>query len=796
MAIDHQAILEAIDFAKENAYGSDEASDLGKKRAKNIEYYLGLNTNPAPEGRSQVVDRSVYETVQTMLPPIVRIFAGSSDEVCKCVPIGPDDEQAAEQTTAVLRHFVSEKNNWEQVVHDWSMDVFLSMVGYCMAYWDESKRLIREQYEGQSDEQVAALMQDKNIHVLQHSQTVDEQATADAQEAYQQAMQQYAQMAQQVQAQAQQLGQPAQLPPPPPEPQPVLKHDLVIERQENEGKVCIRVLPPEHCTVSSDTPNWTLDECPYFEYREQKTIADLRSMGLEVDEDVSDDEDNDNEEDMARDRFGENRDEQNKGVMRLVWARMVWVKADAEGDEQSRLYYAIIVGRTVLFVQPCSRIPVAAMTAQPLPHRHIGMSLAETVTDIQDVKQAVKRGGLDNLYLANNGRHVISSKVNVEDLLDSRPGGVVRMLEDGALPGEGHIVPLVHPFAFDNIIGSLEYFDQERQNRTGAMRGAAGLEANAMYKAAVGTTVAMQSHSAMRTEHIARMMAPAVESLYSCVQEIISKHQNKPLSIKLKGNWVLVDPQAWRTKRDIKISVGVGAGNKEQMMQELRMQLAAQMQIGLPLGLCSRKEIHETCVEIAKLAGFANPMRFWPDPTNLPPPQPPTPPEMIKAQADIQIAQMKGQADVQKFQAEQMAKMREMEATHATKIRELQAQLSLQAQNDQRDHERELQKSAIEAQIKVVEEQHKQESDQLKAAVDKYKADLDAQVKLAVAQMGQPPQIDISPVQKSIEDLSKYLQSPAEIVRDKDTGRAIGVKKGDTTRMIKRDADGRPQGLQ
>jgi hypothetical protein len=794
MAIDHDAILEAIDFAKENAYGSDEASDLGKKRAKNIEAYLGLNTNPAPEGRSQVVDRSVYETIQVMLPSLVRIFAGSSDEICKAVAIGPDDEAGAEQTTAVLRHYVTEKNNWEQICADWIFDALVSMNGYAMAYWDESKRLIREEYEGQSDEQLASLMQDKNVHVLQHSQTVDEQATADAQEAYQAALGQYQQMAAQASMQAQQTGQPPQLPPPPQAPGPVLKHDLVIERQENEGKVCIRVLAPEHCTVSSDTPNWMLDECPYFEYREQKTISDLRAMGLEVDEDVSDDEDrSENEESMARDRFGENRDETNKGVMRLVWARMVWVKADAEGDEQSRLYYAILVGRTVLFVQSVGRIPVASMTSQPLPHRHIGMSVAETITDLQDIKQAVKRGGLDNLYLANNGRHVISSKVNVEDLLDSRPGGVVRMLDE-SLPGEGHVFPLVHPFAFDSIVQSLEYFDQERQNRSGASRYFSGTDAGAINKTAQGT-MALQNMASMRIEHMARMMAPAVESLFSAVWEIVSKHANKALSLKLKGQWTLVDPQAWRTKRDIRISVGVGAGNKDSMMAQLQMMLGAQVNL-IPLGVAGPEQIHATLTEMLKLAGFANPARFLIDPTKEPPKPPPPMPEQIKAQSAMQIKQMELQADAQKFQAEQMGKMRELQAQQQAKIVELRAQLELQSQNDQRDHERELQKAALEAQIKEMESQRERTSDELSAAVEKYKADLDAQVKLAVAQMGQPPQIDISPVQKSIEDLSKYLQSPAEIVRDKDTGRAIGVKKGDTTRMIKRDADGRPQGLQ
>jgi hypothetical protein len=793
MAIDHQALLEAIDFAKENAYGSDEASDLGKKRAKNIEYYLGLNTNPAPEGRSQVVDRSVYETIQVMLPSLVRIFAGSSDEICKAVAIGPDDEAGAEQTTAVLRHYVTEKNNWEQICADWIFDALVSMNGYCMAYWDESKRLIREEYEGQSDEQVAALMQDKNVHVLQHSQQEDEQATADAQAAYQAQMVQYQQMAAMAQAQVGPDGMGQQIPPPPGPPKPVLKHDLVIERQENEGKVCIRVLAPEHCTVSADTPNWMLDECPYFEYREQKSIADLRSMGLEVDEDVSDDEDNDNEEDMARDRFGENRDEQNKGVMRLVWARMVWVKADAEGDEQSRLYYAIIVGRTVLFAQPVGRIPVASMTSQPLPHRHIGMSVAETITDLQDIKQAVKRGGLDNLYLANNGRHVISSKVNVEDLLDSRPGGVIRMLDE-SLPGEGHVFPLVHPFAFDQIVQSLEYFDQERQNRSGASRYFSGTDAGAINKTAQGT-MALQNMASMRIEHIARMMAPAVESLFSAVWEIVSKHANKALALKLKGQWTMVDPQAWRTKRDIRISVGVGAGNKESMMAQLQMQLGAQVNL-MPIGVAGPEQIHATVTEMAKLAGFANPARFWIDPSQTPPKPPPPMPEQIKAQSAMQIKQMELQADAQKFQAEQIGKMRELQAQQAAKITELRAQLELQAQNDARDHERELQKAALDAQIKEMESQRERTSDELNAAVEKYKADLDAQVKLAIAQISAPPQIDISPIQEELKGLADYLKSPPEFIRDKETGKVVGRKQGDVTQMAKRDEQGRLMGFQ
>ncbi len=364
MAIDNEALMKAIDEARDNAYGSDDTGTLAQKRARAIEYYLGLNTNPAPEGRSQVIDRSVYETIQVMLPSLVKIFTGSSDEICKAMPIGPDDEEAADQTTAALRYYVTEKNNWSQIFSDWCHDSLLLANGYAMAYWDESERKVREVYEDQSDEQVAALLQDKDITVIQHSQEIDEQATSEAMEAWNKQMMQYQQMSQQAQMQAMQTGQPPQIPPPPQQPEPVLEHELVIERSENEGNICIKVLAPEHCRISADTPDWTLEECPYFEFRQQKTIADIRAMGLEVDETVNDDDSFDpTQEDNVRDRFNEQQMfDQGKGPMRLVWVRMIWVRAAVE-DKESRLYYVIAVGKTILYAETCANIPSASMTA-------------------------------------------------------------------------------------------------------------------------------------------------------------------------------------------------------------------------------------------------------------------------------------------------------------------------------------------------------------------------------------------------------------------------------------------------
>ena len=50
--------------------------------------------DPAPEGQSNVIDRSVFETVQWILPSLCRIFANGDDVVTLLPENDKDDAQA------------------------------------------------------------------------------------------------------------------------------------------------------------------------------------------------------------------------------------------------------------------------------------------------------------------------------------------------------------------------------------------------------------------------------------------------------------------------------------------------------------------------------------------------------------------------------------------------------------------------------------------------------------------------------------------------------------------------------
>src|ERR1017187_6501705 len=89
--MDESALIAAIDDSDNRSYGSNFSNltaELSAQRALNISPYLGDNVDPAPEGQSNVIDRTVFETVQWILPSLCRIFA-NGDDVDATADIGP-----------------------------------------------------------------------------------------------------------------------------------------------------------------------------------------------------------------------------------------------------------------------------------------------------------------------------------------------------------------------------------------------------------------------------------------------------------------------------------------------------------------------------------------------------------------------------------------------------------------------------------------------------------------------------------------------------------------------------------
>jgi hypothetical protein len=597
-----EMLLNAIDAAEETAYGSDSDGELSRERGLSIDSYLGKNIEPGPEGRSQVVDRSVFETIQWVLPSLLRIFSGGGN-VVEFDPLGPDDEQSAEQETDYLNYLVTQKNRWFDNCAIWFQDALSTKNAYCLAYIEEYRQTETERYENQSGEQISLLTSDEGVEVLQFSPHPDE--------------------SQPPQPVLDQFGQPVVNPQTGMMlTQPVMLYDILIRRNAPQKKLCFRVLPPERCKVSDQTPDHTLSECPYFEYWDTPTISEIRQMGFEIDDDVAAEIDTDTEEDEARNRYSEQQDEENPidPSMRRVKLRTVWIRHDTDGDGIAELQRVILVGKEILLHEEETRIPVSSIVPYILTHRHIGLSMTDIVLDLQRIMTAVLRQGLDNLYQSNNVRWAYTDKVNLDDLLTSAPGTNVEV--DG-LPAE-NLMAMMPPFLFPQAIAGLEYLDAVKEKRTGVNKTFSGVDENSLRQTATGISQ-LSTMAAQRVEQIARMFAPGIEYLFSVSHELLIKHGHKKEVIKLRGKWVEIDPSTWRTGRDMRVCVGYGAGNKDMLSARLNNIWAMQTSpAAMQARIVDPRNLFATAEAMVKASDF-NTNKFFTDPATLPPPPPPPP---------------------------------------------------------------------------------------------------------------------------------------------------------------------------
>jgi hypothetical protein len=760
---DYDRLISAIDAAAEVAYGGDNDADLQRERALALDYYYGRNVEPAPDGRSQVVDRSVFEAVQWILPSLCRIFA-NGDNIVEFIPFGPEDEAAAEQEGDYLNYLVTQRNPWFQIFLTWAQDALLTKNAYCLVYIEERINTETETYEGQTDEGLALLTQDEGVEVVEletyqdgEPQIVPDPAT----------------------------GLPAVLPPP-------NKHNLTIRRVTPEKRLRFRVLPPERTLVSEQTESFSLEDCDYFEYYDFPTISDLRAQGFDVPDDIGSDEDAAEDVEDSRNLYNERPWDHEQTVvdpsMKRVKARMIWIRYDYDEDGIAELQKVLRVGRHVIDREEASRIPVASIVPTINTHRHIGTSIADMVADIQRIKTAILRQGLDNLYLSNNPRNLVSNKVNLDDFSISAPGYQVRMLEDG-LPAEGHIVPIPTPFVFPQAMEGLDYMSQVQEGRTGVSRVFSGVDANTLNKGN-SSGVAINQLSTMasqRVEQIARIISSGVEYLFSVAHELILKSGHEKEVIKLRGNWTQVDPSTWKTGRDMRICVGYGAGNKDALVSRLMLLATAQKEAlaaGVPI--CTPQNAYETMIELTKASDFSAPQRFWTPPEKIPPPPPPqpSPDAQLAAQVETGRIQSDTQVKVEQIASDERVKAADIDSKERVERFKGELQILLKEMEAGGQVNLERMRGMFKLEEKAGE---RKQTDDTKTMLKGL-----AQSSLATGKFLEQLRAEIT---QAIDSVIKSQSAPREIVRGKD-GKVAGIKVNGVERKVSRDKDGRVSGLQ
>ena len=170
--LDVQAMLAS---EKASAMAAISAANLTDERARAQKYYLGDMSEdmPTQEGRSSAVSTDVMDTIEGLMPSLMDIFAGS-DEVVRFEPVGPEDEDAAQQETDYVNHVFMQNNPGFMVLYGFIKDALLSKVGIVKVWWDEREEEERETYYDLTEEQFAALamaveMSDGAMKIVEHT---------------------------------------------------------------------------------------------------------------------------------------------------------------------------------------------------------------------------------------------------------------------------------------------------------------------------------------------------------------------------------------------------------------------------------------------------------------------------------------------------------------------------------------------------------------------------------------------------------------------------------------------------
>ena len=651
--------------------------EISEQREKAQEYYYALPFGNEVEGRSQYVDSTVQDTIEWIKPSLMRVFA-SGDEMVKFTPHGPEDVQAAEQATDYVNYVFTKDNPGWEILYSWFHDALLQKNGIVKVWWDEYEEWNREEYHGLNDIELEALISDKDVEVLEHSEyengySVEEEQVAEAM------------MPQEpmIPGAPPMMGQPGMMPQAPTQQQSSVEHDIVIRRGSYGGKVRVENVPPSEFLISREAK--IMQDARFVCHRVKKTLSELREMYPDDDLSVEDlggggeDMGEYSAERLARYEYdksaqffeGWGNASENEEALREYWLHESFLRTDFNGDGIAELRKVCTVGDKILANDEIDKIPFVSLTPVKIPHKFFGLSVADLVMDLQLIKSTLMRNLMDNMYNQNFGRYaVLEGQANLDDLLTQRPGGVVRVKSPNA------IMPLATPPLESYSFQMLEYLDGIRESRAGVSKMSQGMNEKALTSHTTASAVNnVMTAAQSRVELIARNFAETgVKELMYCIYELLQKNQDKERVVQLRNKWVPVRPDMWRDKMDCTVSVALGGGNKDQQLMHLStmMQFASQAMSG-GLSIVNEQNLYNIAAAMIRNMGFQNVEDFVNNPADNPQPKGPSPEEQMKQAelqikqkeleikaADVQVKQMKVQHDAAEAQMDAQLKVAEL----------------------------------------------------------------------------------------------------------------------------------------
>ena len=608
-------------------------AELSPVRARAIQYYRGEPFGNEEEGRSQVVSTDVRDTIAGIMPSLMKIFYGSK-QIVHFSPKNAEDVPAAEQATDYVNYIFNNDNNGFLTLHSAFKDALRGALGIVKYVWEEKVEVKTEYYSGLDESALTVLLSEPNV-VGSAIMSMDDPS-------YQPPVDPM-------------TGQPA-VDPATGMPAPAPKiYDVELKREYKDGRVRVEAIPPEEFLI--DRRARSVEDATLVAHRRMMRVSDLVALGYneeEVSSQMGVYELDTNDEYIARNpyaqSYGPGGTQDDKRV--LYCEAYVRVDYDKDGISELRKVCTIGPGYKMVMNEPCSHAPFALFCPDPEPHALIGLSMFDYTADLQKIKSAILRNMLDSLSLAIHPRvGVVEGQANMDDVLNTEVGGVIRMRQAGA------VQPFSVPFVGQSAFPMLSYLDEVRETRTGMSKASMGLQADALQSTTRAAVAATVSAAQQHLELIARIFSETgMRALFKGILKLVTENQDRPRVVRLRNQWVPIDPRSWNSDMDVEVDIALGAGTEEQKIAVLNSIAQKQEQIMQTMGpqnpLVSPQQYRNTLVKLAEASGYRNSDEFFLNPATMPPQPPPPPPPPDPAQILAEVEKQKIMADIQNKQAE------------------------------------------------------------------------------------------------------------------------------------------------
>jgi hypothetical protein len=625
------------------------------------------------DGRSKVVTHDVEDTINWIMPQLMRAFAPSDEIVTVDDPGLEDGDDQLKQAADYLKHVWYKDNPGEVITHDYCFDALLQKIGIIRTYWVDPQPKPEKIVEGVTIEQLSRYVSDPDYEILE---VEVEQKEAEG--------------------------------------QPYECFNLRIQHTPKIGRVAIEAIPVEEFRVSRRARS--VEDADYHAWKRPVFLSALKrefpDKARELDPDNDDsgaNGDTASDYDTLTDarasaRFpdepyigGDSGTASERGRKKVDQC-IEYLRVDFDGDGVVELRRVNRVGSVILENDAMDESEFTVESPIRVAHRLIGRSLADTILDIQKIRTVLLRRGLDSLAASTMPRTIVSQDrmaddgSTLDDLLDHDIGGVIKVKGN---VGDA-ITTVTMPDTSQSALTMIEYMDRRSEEATGVNRHAMGIQPQAITDTKGGIEL-LQAAANARVVQVARWLAMGLEKAMGKVLRLLIAHQDGPRMIKIAGKRVEMDPRRWSDEMTITVHVGKAGESSERTLMGLGMiaqkQEAIIMKEGINNPVCGVQEYRTTLAMMAEAMGHKNPGKFFKE---IPPnyqPQPPGPdPKTAEVQGKMQMAQAEMQGKQQLAQAElqQRQQLQAAEFQHKTQTAQMQTEMDRETMAMKLQNEKEL----------------------------------------------------------------------------------------------------------